>query len=121
MGRCWPRPVTPPYRKQPTTYRQQRKGLRHRLELVGGVSIDVERPTVGALPQRIHRHHARMIEPARDFGLEQEAFATVAFSWTAVALVGALPYLFAGVVQYPAEALFESMSGFTTTGSTVIR
>lgn len=50
----------------------------------------------------------------------REAFATVAFSWTAVALVGALPYLFAGAVQDPAEAIFESMSGFTTTGSTVL-
>ena len=49
----------------------------------------------------------------------REAFATVAFSWTAVAIVGALPYLFAGVVHDPAAALFESMSGFTTTGSTV--
>lgn len=49
----------------------------------------------------------------------REAFATVAFSWTAVALVGALPYLFAGVVDDPAAAIFESMSGFTTTGATV--
>lgn len=49
----------------------------------------------------------------------REAFATVSFSWTAVAIVGALPYLFAGAVQDPAAALFESMSGFTTTGSTI--
>ncbi|HEV2147285.1 MAG TPA: TrkH family potassium uptake protein [Longimicrobiaceae bacterium] len=50
----------------------------------------------------------------------REAFATVSFSWTAVALVGALPYLFSGTLPDPAEALFESMSGFTTTGSTVL-
>jgi trk system potassium uptake protein TrkH len=50
----------------------------------------------------------------------RDAFATVSLSWTAVALVGALPYLFSGVLTSPAEALFESMSGFTTTGSTVL-
>jgi trk system potassium uptake protein len=44
----------------------------------------------------------------------------VTFSWVAVAVIGALPYLFSGVVREPAEALFESMSGFTTTGSTIL-
>ncbi|HEX6133555.1 MAG TPA: TrkH family potassium uptake protein [Longimicrobiales bacterium] len=50
----------------------------------------------------------------------QEAFATVTFAWVAVALVGALPFLFAGVISSPIEAMFESVSGFTTTGSTVL-
>lgn len=50
----------------------------------------------------------------------REAFATVTFSWTAVALVGALPYLFSGSILHPVGALFESVSGFTTTGSTVL-
>ncbi|HSJ15778.1 MAG TPA: TrkH family potassium uptake protein, partial [Longimicrobiales bacterium] len=50
----------------------------------------------------------------------QEAFATVTFSWVAVALVGALPYLLSGAIADPIAALFESVSGFTTTGSTVL-
>jgi len=50
----------------------------------------------------------------------REAFVTVTFSWIAVALVGSLPYLLSGYVPDPAEALFESMSGFTTTGSTIL-
>jgi trk system potassium uptake protein len=50
----------------------------------------------------------------------REAFVTVTFSWTAVALVGALPYLLSGAIPLPAAALFESMSGFTTTGSTTL-
>ncbi|MGH7457635.1 MAG: TrkH family potassium uptake protein [Longimicrobiaceae bacterium] len=50
----------------------------------------------------------------------REAFATVTFAWVAVATAGALPYLFSGVIPDPAAALFESMSGFTTTGSTVL-
>lgn len=50
----------------------------------------------------------------------QEAFATVTFGWTAVALVGALPYLLSRQIPDPVSALFESMSGFTTTGSTIL-
>jgi trk system potassium uptake protein len=50
----------------------------------------------------------------------QEAFATVTFSWLAVGLVGALPYLLSRTIPAPAGALFESISGFTTTGSTVL-
>jgi trk system potassium uptake protein len=50
----------------------------------------------------------------------REAFVTVTFGWTAVAIVGALPYIFSGTLPHPIEALFESMSGFTTTGSTVL-
>jgi trk system potassium uptake protein TrkH len=50
----------------------------------------------------------------------QEAFATVSFSWVAVAIVGALPYMLSGAIPGPIEALFESASGFTTTGSTVL-
>lgn len=50
----------------------------------------------------------------------REAFATVTFSWLAVAIVGALPYLLSRSIPEPAAALFESMSGFTTTGSTVL-
>ncbi|MDQ3557047.1 MAG: TrkH family potassium uptake protein [Gemmatimonadota bacterium] len=50
----------------------------------------------------------------------REGFVIVTFGWTAVALFGALPYLFSGTLRSPAAALFESMSGFTTTGSTVL-
>jgi trk system potassium uptake protein len=50
----------------------------------------------------------------------REAFLTVTFSWTAVALVGSLPFLLSGAIPQPERALFESMSGFTTTGSTVL-
>ena len=49
----------------------------------------------------------------------REGYAIVTFAWTAVALAGALPYLFTGALSSPAQAVFESMSGFTTTGATV--
>jgi trk system potassium uptake protein TrkH len=49
---------------------------------------------------------------------QREALALVGSAWLWVAAVGALPYLFGGIVG-PVDAYFESMSGFTTTGSTI--
>ncbi len=49
----------------------------------------------------------------------RESFAIVSLAWTATAVFGALPYLFTGVIERPAAAAFEAMSGFTTTGATV--
>ena len=43
----------------------------------------------------------------------------VSGAWIAVSIVGAVPYLVTGALG-PVDALFESVSGFTTTGSTVI-
>lgn len=52
----------------------------------------------------------------------REGFLVVALGWFSVALFGALPYLLEGngTVATPINAFFESMSGFTTTGSTVM-
>lgn len=49
----------------------------------------------------------------------REGFAIVTFAWTATAVFGALPYLLTGALASPVAAVFESMSGFTTTGATV--
>jgi len=60
----------------------------------------------------------------RDTRLERdisvrEGYAVVSLSWLAIGVFGALPYLFTGVIDSPVQALFESVSGFTTTGATV--
>ena len=49
----------------------------------------------------------------------REGFAIVTFAWTGAAIFGALPYLFTGSIPGLVPAIFESMSGFTTTGATV--
>jgi trk system potassium uptake protein len=49
----------------------------------------------------------------------REGFAIVAMAWTTAAMFGGLPYLLTGVVDSPVAAVFEAMSGFTTTGATV--
>ncbi|MBQ9473898.1 MAG: TrkH family potassium uptake protein [Bacteroidales bacterium] len=40
--------------------------------------------------------------------------------WTLVPLFGALPFLLSGTLASPVDALFESVSGFTTTGASLI-
>jgi trk system potassium uptake protein TrkH len=53
---------------------------------------------------------------------QREAFLMVALTWLGVALVGSIPFLVAGdgVLARPVNAVFESTSGVTTTGATVI-
>lgn len=50
----------------------------------------------------------------------KESFAFVAFAWPVAALLGSLPYFISGTFLNYTDAFFESMSGFTTTGATVI-
>jgi trk system potassium uptake protein TrkH len=47
-------------------------------------------------------------------------FLAVALAWVAAAIVGAVPFMAADVLDRPLDAVFEAMSGFTTTGATVI-
>jgi trk system potassium uptake protein TrkH len=49
-----------------------------------------------------------------------EGILLVALSWLLLGVFGGLPYLFDGVFTNPADAYFETVSGFTTTGSTVM-
>jgi len=50
----------------------------------------------------------------------KEGFATVGLSWFIISLFGALPYLTTGAIPSLTGAVFESTSGFTTTGFSVV-
>ncbi|GER03789.1 hypothetical protein JCM17846_14710 [Iodidimonas nitroreducens] len=50
----------------------------------------------------------------------RQAFALTTFAWIFVSAAGALPFLFYGNALSLPDAVFESISGLTTTGSTVI-
>jgi trk system potassium uptake protein TrkH len=50
----------------------------------------------------------------------REGFLLTTLSWTAMCAFGALPFLFSDLNLRYADAYFETMSGLTTTGSTVI-
>ena len=49
----------------------------------------------------------------------REGMSITAFGWITCGLVGSLPYIFSGLAPSPADALFESFSGFTTTGASI--
>jgi trk system potassium uptake protein len=49
----------------------------------------------------------------------REGVAIVGLGWVAIVLAGALPFVLAGVAPSVPAAIFESTSGFTTTGATV--
>jgi trk system potassium uptake protein TrkH len=51
----------------------------------------------------------------------REGFAIVTLGWLAASVFGSLPYLFSGYCPSFADAFFETVSGFTTTGATVFR
>jgi trk system potassium uptake protein TrkH len=59
---------------------------------------------------------ARLRDREEEIG-RVEAMAVVANAWLMAALLGSLPYMWQGLS--PVDAYFESMSGFTTTGSTI--
>ena len=50
----------------------------------------------------------------------QQAFLLTALSWLSIAIFGSLPFIFSSLELSITDAFFESMSGITTTGSTVI-
>jgi len=50
----------------------------------------------------------------------KEAFFLVTFSWFYVSLLGSLPFVFSGAIPSFTDAFFESVSGFTTTGSSIL-
>ncbi|MDC3098983.1 TrkH family potassium uptake protein [Candidatus Pelagibacter sp.] len=50
----------------------------------------------------------------------QQAFLLTALSWLSVAIFGSLPFIFSSMEMSITNAFFESMSGITTTGSTII-
>ena len=49
----------------------------------------------------------------------RDGFVAVSLSWVLLALFGALPYVFTGALPNYIDALFETVSGLTTTGSSV--
>ena len=50
----------------------------------------------------------------------KDGFAIVSFTWITTALIGALPFYISGIIPNFTDAFFESMSGVTTTGASII-
>jgi trk system potassium uptake protein TrkH len=61
----------------------------------------------------------RIFKQERDLGI-RDGFLIVGLGWFLMALFGALPYFFSGAISSFTDAFFEAMSGFTTTGATIL-
>ncbi|MBO5782554.1 MAG: TrkH family potassium uptake protein, partial [Clostridia bacterium] len=59
-------------------------------------------------------------KPKNRFVYAKEGLVTVALAWLAVSLVGALPFVISGEIPNYIDALFETVSGFTTTGASIL-
>lgn len=51
----------------------------------------------------------------------KDGFLIVTFGWTLFAFLGALPFFLSGYIPSYSDAFFETMSGFTTTGATILK
>lgn len=78
------------------------------LLLAGGVSI-----LVGGGSWLLTRQHKKLIK-------KREGYVIVTLGWLAMSLSGALPYVFAEVFPDFSYAFFETVSGYTTTGASVM-
>ncbi|MFN3467290.1 MAG: TrkH family potassium uptake protein, partial [Candidatus Brocadiales bacterium] len=76
---------------------------------------------VGGLMKYLFRTEATVPLPSGGDLSIREGFIAVVAGWVICAFFGALPYLFTASVENFTDAYFESMSGFTTTGATVIQ
>ena len=50
----------------------------------------------------------------------KEGFVSVSLSWIVLSIIGALPFVLSGVIPNPVDAMFEIVSGFTTTGASIL-
>ena len=50
----------------------------------------------------------------------KEGFISVALVWVVISICGALPFVLCGDIPHYSDALFETVSGFTTTGSSIL-
>ena len=60
------------------------------------------------------------VKPQKASIQPREGFVIVALAWIILSVVGALPYVISGEIPNYGNALFETVSGLTTTGATIL-
>jgi len=68
---------------------------------------------LGATIMLVTKNHRKEIQ-------KREGYIIVTFGWIFMALIGTLPYLFTGAIPNFTNAFFETMSGYTTTGASIL-
>ena len=62
-----------------------------------------------------------MKKPEKTTIYAREGFVIVSLSWILLSIFGAIPFMLSGATTNYFDALFETASGFTTTGSSIFR
>jgi len=63
----------------------------------------------------------RRILPRPEHLALREGFLIVSLSWILLSFLGSLPFILSGYIPALTDAFFETMSGFTTTGATILK
>lgn len=75
---------------------------------------------VSALLAIVLGHIVKPRKPKSKVFFAKEGFVSVALCWIIISIFGGLPFLFSGSIANPVDAIFESVSGFTTTGASIL-
>ena len=59
-------------------------------------------------------------KPTKKAFYAREGLVTTALSWIVLSIVGAVPFVLSKAIPNPIDAFFEIVSGFTTTGSSIL-
>jgi trk system potassium uptake protein TrkH len=68
---------------------------------------------MGSIVMFFTRNHVKQLH-------KKEGYLIVTLGWLIMAFAGTMPYMFSGVIISYTDAFFETMSGFTTTGASII-
>ena len=79
--------------------------------------MDVPRVMLGCL---LLGHLISFRKPKNTVFYMKEGCVATALSWIVLSLAGCLPFFLSGAIPHFPDALFETISGFTTTGSTIL-
>lgn len=63
---------------------------------------------------------SRFFKPKDAVFFAKEGLVTVALAWIVLSLIGALPFYLSGEIPSYIDSVFETVSGFTTTGATIL-
>ncbi len=72
------------------------------------------------VPLYIIGHCLNKIKPQKTAFRSREGFVTVSLSWIVLSICGAIPFYISGYFPSYIDCFFETVSGFTTTGSTIL-
>ena len=83
-----------------------------------GVTLDIALASIttmfiGVSSMYFTRNHKKEVQ-------RKEGYIIVTFGWIVMSISGMLPYLFSGAIPTVTNAFFETISGYTTTGATIL-